>query len=305
MAADRPTTLTDVLAAITSSVAHGRQAADAEVTRVARLYQRNEYLQGMSVPRLRLQQVAIDLPLVCLKLVQGQPCKVSEPEFIAKTVLQLAAAIEEGLAPLQASIELQQTLGSVEAGGLTPKAYEILTAVFATQSEHATLDLSEQLAERYRLALNGLVDAQRETDLPDSAIRERVGDLTENLVRGKVIELVRAAMDGPAADGKNQPADPGRAPEMDTETSRMVQMILGSNTIRELVFMLRQTAEDAAIEKPMVSPNLEVEVNTEEVKNSASSGAVTRLSLTLTEEGLEWASETGATGSKSWRLLPE
>jgi len=56
--------LGEVLGAIMADVTHARRIADEEALRVAERYRQEPLLRGLSVPRLRLPDVTIDLPLV-------------------------------------------------------------------------------------------------------------------------------------------------------------------------------------------------------------------------------------------------
>lgn len=306
-------TLTNLLTAIASSVAHGRQATDQEVARVARLYQRNDYLRGMSVPRIRLQKVTIDLPFVCLNVVESRPCKVSRPEAITGAVLDAARWIDRNSSSVLNQIERDQSLGSLETGGLTDEAYAILKKIFDRTDDASIFGFTSILNQFYEQCLNGLIDEQRAANVPDAAIQEKVGEMTEALVRSQVINMVVSAMtadDAPqppqAVDNAAPESDRIRSPEeMGTRISRVTQMVLESQTVNDIVFQLRVAAENAAIETPATTPDLAVEVATEMVKTYAGAGATARLGLVLTEEGLEWASDSGQAGTRNWQLVPE
>lgn len=56
--------LSEVLAAILADVSTARQMADVETTRIAQRYQRHELLRGLSVPRIRLPELTIELPVL-------------------------------------------------------------------------------------------------------------------------------------------------------------------------------------------------------------------------------------------------
>lgn len=83
-------TLKDVLGAIVSSISHARRISDMEVMRIANFYREHDYLEGLSVPRLRINQVVLDLPVLLGDSIPGESCKANNAEFIVGQVLKNA-----------------------------------------------------------------------------------------------------------------------------------------------------------------------------------------------------------------------
>lgn len=83
-------TLKDVLGAIVSSISHARRISDMEVMRIANFYREHDYLEGLSVPRLRINQVVLDLPVMLGESIPGESCKANNADFIVKCVLENA-----------------------------------------------------------------------------------------------------------------------------------------------------------------------------------------------------------------------
>lgn len=296
-------TLSDVIAAIVSSVAHGRQTADIEVARVSRLYQANAYLQGMSVPRLRLQKVAIELPVLCLSLEPGNNCEVSEPAYIADKVFTVGGEIVEGLRKIIAGlVETEGKLSATAPDAASGTTRRELNAVMAQPEIAGLLFDREKLAGSYELTLKqfGVTPTQHTTEASDAEVKLAIGDVTESLVRAELIDQIIARLHPDKADAADRIEW-----EVDTHTAQVIDQIMGMNVVRDIISTVRIHAEETAIRRPAKSPDLVVEVDTEKVKNNANSGAVTRLALELTEEGLEWSSQIDAGGLKSWHLTPE
>lgn len=89
--ADEPqATLKDVLGAIVSGISHARRISDMEVMRIANFYREHDYLEGLSVPRLRINQVVLDLPVLLGESIPGKPCKVHNADTI------VAYTVKEG-----------------------------------------------------------------------------------------------------------------------------------------------------------------------------------------------------------------
>ena len=60
--------LGDVLGALLSDVARARVRADLEATRIAEAYSRDPVMKHLSVPRFRLPEIVVDLPVVVTNL---------------------------------------------------------------------------------------------------------------------------------------------------------------------------------------------------------------------------------------------
>jgi hypothetical protein len=102
--------LSEVLGALVASVAYGRQVADMEALRIARRYEQNELLKGLPVPRLRLSQVNISLPVILSEVIPGKPAERNDPVEIAKKAAkQLTEAIDEEIKRLKYLVDLENT----------------------------------------------------------------------------------------------------------------------------------------------------------------------------------------------------
>jgi hypothetical protein len=65
--------LTDVLGAIMADIAAARRVADLQTLRIAKQYREDPLLRGMTVPRIRLPEVVLEVPLI----IEG--CEVEQP----------------------------------------------------------------------------------------------------------------------------------------------------------------------------------------------------------------------------------
>jgi hypothetical protein len=93
---DRPT-LSDVLAALVTSVSRARVQADLSSAEVARLYQRHDLLRAMPIPRLRLNRVQVSLPLVVTAVRKGEGYRLrteGDDEVGRRVVQDVARSID-------------------------------------------------------------------------------------------------------------------------------------------------------------------------------------------------------------------
>jgi hypothetical protein len=78
--------LGEVLGSILSSVAHARRIADEETATIAERYREEPLLEGMSLPRLRLPELVIELPVVVQDETPGDPGEIHRPAAIRKAI---------------------------------------------------------------------------------------------------------------------------------------------------------------------------------------------------------------------------
>jgi hypothetical protein len=83
--------LDQVLAAVLGSLANARRMADEQTSAIAQYYQANPLLKGMTVPRIRLPEVVIDLPLIVDGVEEGQAPVVADTHTIVKAALDALA----------------------------------------------------------------------------------------------------------------------------------------------------------------------------------------------------------------------
>src|SRR3954453_2825768 len=110
--------LSDVIGSLVSSMVHARTVADMEALRIAYHYRQNEFLQGLPIPRLRLQKVSISMPVVLTSVQPGRRAKANHPIEIAEAVYKAMPAalnlcrmnVEDGLQLVHIGPERKITL---------------------------------------------------------------------------------------------------------------------------------------------------------------------------------------------------
>lgn len=90
--------LSKLLGSILSSVAHARRIADEETAAIAEYYRTNPLLEGMSLPRVRIPELVIDLPMLIQASEEGEPNILQDDAVVREAVTQelLKAAKREG-----------------------------------------------------------------------------------------------------------------------------------------------------------------------------------------------------------------
>ena len=279
MADDKRPQFNDVLGALVSGVSHARRVADAEVMRIAQFYRNHEYLSGLTVPRLRVSKIAIDLPVLFDEVIPAEAAEANTPEYIANSS---RGYVERSVAEMKERLSQGHHKLDEDVAAMAMQMIDYINKKW--------LDNFEKM-QRSRLQLVDrlLKKAMYKDGVSDVAIMEAVGESTEDLLTEMVTEIIRAQAE--------------RVDE--SQRHLLIQNTMVSSTIKELIRDIRTQTEQSALMKDSTPASFSVRVDSEAIKNAGSPQSVTRLRMVLNEEGLEWSTEESDSGETSWRLLPE
>lgn len=122
-----------LIGTLLTSVSHARRISDEETVAIAEHYKANPLLEGMSVPRIRIPELTIELP-VLLESHEGKTeNKLQSPEKIKAAVLtSLKTGATQGNIELSSKFtrqfdrELTQQLKTIEANKLVKPSKEVV-----------------------------------------------------------------------------------------------------------------------------------------------------------------------------------
>jgi hypothetical protein len=77
--------LGDLLGSLMSGLIRARRMADEQTAALAEYYKDNPLLEGLSVPRIRVPELTIDMPMLIENHVEGQSGEMEDPTKIADT----------------------------------------------------------------------------------------------------------------------------------------------------------------------------------------------------------------------------
>ena len=221
-----------ILGALISGVVQARRIADEESAAVAEHYKDNPLLSGMSIPRVRLPEVSIDIPMLIEAQDEGEADQIADTETIKKTVAE----------ELKAS-----------------------------------------------LSREGVTMTDRDLQRFDTAFEQRLNKAAvPSVYRSPREAIIRAAEDAYSETVKDK--------------------IVSGSTLAaasRVVSNIRFSASGSALQKVGRSPKISASVLTAEVKDKSSNANVSRLTLTLREEGLEWTVGQNDDGTMTRKLTPE
>lgn len=229
--------LSEVLGSLMISLVHARRMADEETAAVAEYYKDNPLLEGMSLPRVRVPELTIDMPVTIDRHVDATNAQLDTPANIHKALLT----------QLRTTLDDENILSSTKS--------------FQTEFSKDT-----------KTALERVYEQQKNTD----------GKVTREVVVRAVDDALQAAL---KKSGSNEEIPPEKRIAL-TEA-------------------IRHRVANIALKAPSVPASLKASAVTAEVKEKATNESSVRLTITLREEGLEWATSESAKGGKRSRLLPE
>lgn len=176
--------LGEILGSILSGISHARRIADEESAMLAEYYRQHPLLANMAVPRLRIPEVVLDLPILIEKLDPGVPEEAAPPAVILDRVrdalkveaaaqklaippeLDTALASELKLSLLrQAPFSLKRPLGMMRTGARE-------SAITATDSAIETLAKRKEFAEFFAADKSGALRDSLRKAAGEAAIKD-------------------------------------------------------------------------------------------------------------------------------------
>lgn len=298
--------LSDIIGGLVASMVHARTVADMESLRVAYRFRDNDLLRGMPIPRLRLQRVSISLPVLMSDVIPGKPAEAAPPAAIAEGVL---AAFTDGLKEaLDAALfDLDQLQPGDRRRPPVERSLRLLAYIAGFQPAGWKEALAAFLDAGFRAVGVGDATSPPPDTLIRDTVRRAIQDFSRKVIQDGIVQYARQRVD----DENAQAAQASSTTEpVSFDVNRAAQWSAGEVADNPYIQAILHHVTDAgvrlAVVRPSVSPDFHVTVNTEDIK-AAGGGpeAVTRVSLSLREEGLEWIQEQDAAGNSSHRLLPE
>ena len=167
--------LTDIMGAIAASVQYARQIADQNSISVALGYQQDPYLRTMPVPRFRLPEVVIDLPIVVDSFQPGQPEETAKPAEIGKTAREFLA---------KKSTEMGLSLSPAVLDTFSKNLTQRMTG---SQKISPAVGLRENFAQSGIQLLRDIASTKG-SPIPEEALAKISGELHDHIVNTSIIK---------------------------------------------------------------------------------------------------------------------
>lgn len=146
-----------------ADVARARVRADVEAVRIAEAYSRDPLLKNLSVPRFRMPDIVVDIPVVIAGVdgtaSPGDAWSVNKP-----TKVEMTRALKEGLA--RSDITLTKTQNSAAADAVLKKT----DSLFET-ADRASMSPGS-VAEELSIEVARTIKARTRRDVPESELKQ-------------------------------------------------------------------------------------------------------------------------------------
>lgn len=229
--------LSEVLGSLMISLVHARRMADEETAAVAEYYKDHPLLEGMSLPRVRVPELTIDMPITIDSHSIAKEATFDTPGNIHKALMS----------QLRDSLEDEELLSRTQS----------FQSIFDAEARKALERVIDQhKSESIRVSKEALVrsiDDALQTSLKKADLHAEI----PHEKKSSIIQAIRHKVSSIAIKNQSRP--------MSMKTSAV----------------------------------------TSHVKESATAYSSVNLSITLREEGLEWASSKNDKGATKNRLMPE
>lgn len=286
MDSENKPTLSDVMNAIITSVSRGRQTADFEAMRSALVYQKIDLLKGLPVPRMRINNIKISIPMI---LNAVTPYTAPEHATIAQMVI---FATESFIREINSSIEWMKAgldLLDIDESrkNLQIKSIKTFNDIFQQVANKHNLyykSFSNDLKQRlifelgiYKSSVSGITSEEGIKDVVGSCVEKSMLLIIKNSIYKWIKERV--------SQKEGVEFDVDRA-------NRRIDEYCDDKIILGIIKRVKFNTESICIVKNEKKSELEVLVDTESIKNAGGGpDTVTHLSFVLREEGLEWITE--------------
>ena len=297
--------LSDIISAIISSISKGRYIADLEAMRMAMQYEKIDLLNGLPVPRLRINSVQISMPVIMTGVTPGSNATLAPvSKIIENTLKSCKVELTSAEEWIQRGIGIRKLEENDDDEQLNLlKTYEL---IFKKVSDKKVDILSHFEVELHKRIENDI--ALLKTSMHDvisaSAIVKQVGESTEKSLY-IIFETAIFLHIKDLVASKNKNKGDGKIAFENERARSGVKELLDHKIIKDFVAKVRFATEISAIEQNDQPAEIQVMVDTENIKNAGGGpDAVTHLHFNVREEGLEWVTEISEEKSVR-KLIPE
>ena len=180
--------LGDLMGSLMSGLIRARRMADEQTAALAEYYRDNPLLEGLSVPRVRVPELTIDLPLLIENHVEGSGGELQDPAKIADEVkAQLDATLAKSNIAANPALrdafakEVQARLGAAKQAGAP------------LMKESVARSVDGAFADALALTKTPLTAAQKETIARDLRSRASAVSYAKAPVPPSIVANIRTA----------------------------------------------------------------------------------------------------------------
>lgn len=264
------TDLGELMGALVAGVTKARGMSDASTAEMAQIYRNHETLSGLSLPRFRIKSIDFDVPFVVTGVDRGEAFEAKPAEYIVANTLDL--------------VEKEYKEHGLE---MDPRTREIFAKTLTANVESAVKNSTADLSDSRNTAI----------------FQQKIAESARNALNTSLAEARKRNAEEAAASSP-------RAEFLRTESIRAASFVPPQAESPELLRKLSGTVADKAGELAVARQGSKgrilASVLTQDIKERGTPDTVSRIKMTLSEEGLEWSHDQDeTTGVVRSKLTPE
>lgn len=213
--------LGDLIGSLMVGMIRARRMADEQTAALAEYYKTNPVLEGLSVPRIRVPELTIDMPVLIENHVEGEEAEAAKPEKITEAVLtQLETTLAEhhikAGAELQAAFKEElhaQLVASRKLPGVVTREKHIqivqsaLDKALKRSNTHLSAEHKNVIHKDLR-AVVAAVSVTKETVTPSIVANIKTADVKEKASNATIVR-VRITMKEEGLEWATQTSETG------------------------------------------------------------------------------------------------
>lgn len=158
--------LGNLLGSLMSSLIRARQVSDQQTAALAELYKNNPLLQGLSVPRIRIPELTIDMPVLIENITDGEPGKLENTsKIIAELEEQLKSTLDKK------NIKVKTSLYKAFAGEVGEQLELLKNTDLPVMREAVARSVQDAFADALAKTKNNLTPSEKEAIARDLRFR--------------------------------------------------------------------------------------------------------------------------------------
>lgn len=194
--------LGDLLGSLMSGVIRARRVADEQTAALAEYYKSNPLLEGLSVPRIRIPELTVDMPFVVDNYVGGESGEMADPATIAAAAnVQLKSTLARNNIKVSQAFHgsfmrevkkqlalVKQTAAPVMTETIARKVQDALAETLIKTKTTVTASEKDLLASDLRAKVSAIGVARKES-APRIDANIKTADVKEQASSANVVRL--------------------------------------------------------------------------------------------------------------------
>ena len=194
--------LGDVLGSLMSGLIRARRVADEQTAALAEYYKDNPLLEGLTVPRIRIPELTIDMPLIIDDQTAGEAGQMADPANIAAAVetelkstlsksdIKMTAAVQKDLiSQVKTRLDqIKQSSAPVMKEAIARTVQDALSDTLAKSKTDLTASQKDTLAKALRTKVS-TIGIAKESVTPGIITNIKTADVKERSTNTNVVRL--------------------------------------------------------------------------------------------------------------------